>query len=102
MVLQKLQSANVDPSQLRYIIQYIQTIDKDDDLFPIVKEIAGNVDVFWMNIKDYIEFFDPDQIKEMERVGKDIKQTDRRKADLNQTHYRVLTGNLVIPKNEKA
>ena len=101
MVLQKLQSVNVDPSQLRYIIQYIQTIDKDDDLFPIVKEIAGNADVFWMNIKDYIEFFDPDQIKEMERVGKDIKQADQRKADLNQTHYRVLTGNLVIPKKRE-
>lgn len=97
MVLQKLKSVNVDPGQLKYIIQYIQTIDKDDDLFPRVKEIAGNADVFWMNIKGNIELFNPDQIKEMERVGKNIKRVDQRKADLNQTDYRVLTGNLVIP-----
>lgn len=97
MVLQRLQSVNVEPNRLKDIIQYVQTIDKGDDLFPIVKEIAGNADVFWMNIKDYIEFFDPDQIKEMEQVGKNIKQTDQRKADLNHTDYHVLTGNLVIP-----
>ena len=81
---------------MRDITQYIQTIDKDDDLFPIVKEIAGNPDTFWMNIKDYIEFFDPDQIHEMERIGKDIKQSDQRKADPDKTEYTVLTGNLVV------
>ncbi|WPU43523.1 DEAD/DEAH box helicase family protein [Limosilactobacillus reuteri] len=101
MVLQKLQSVEVEPSKLQDIIRYVQTIDKDDDLFPIVKEIASNPDVFWMNIKDYIEFFNPDQIKEMEQVGKNIKQSDQRKADLEQTKYRVLTGNLVITNNTK-
>lgn len=96
MVIQKLKSVNVEPNRLRDITQYIQTIDKDDDLFPIVKEIAGNPDTFWMNIKDYIEFFDPDQIHEMERIGKDIKQSDQRKADPDKTEYTVLTGNLVV------
>lgn len=101
MVLQKLQSVDVEPNKLQDIIRYVQTIDKDDDLFPIVKEIAGNPDIFWMNIKDYIEFFNPEKIKEMEQIGKDIKQSDQRKADLEQTKYRVLTGNLVISKTIK-
>lgn len=101
MVMQRLQSVDVYPGRLQDIIRYVQTIEKDDDLFPIVKEIAGNPDTFWMNIKDYIEFFNPDKIKEMERIGENIKQYDQRKADLDQTKYRVLTGNLVIPIMKK-
>lgn len=53
-------------------------------MYAIIKGIAGNPDTFWMNIKDYIEFFNPDQIKEMEQVGKYIKQSDRRKVNIDQ------------------
>lgn len=54
-------------------------------MYAIIKGIAGNPDTFWMNIKDYIEFFNLDQIKEMEQVGKYIKQSDRRKVNIDQT-----------------
>ena len=96
MVMSKLQSVHVDPKRLNDITKYIETIDKDDDLFPIVQEIANNPNVFWLEIKNYIKFFNPDSIQEMENVGKDIKETSTRKADLGKTQYRVLDGNIVI------
>lgn len=94
--MSKLQSVNVDPKQLKNITKYVETIDKDDDLFPIVQEIANNPNVFWLKIKDYIKFFNPDSIQEMESVGKNIKKASTRKADLDKTQYRVLDGNIVI------
>lgn len=94
--MSKLQSVNVDPKLLKDITKYVETIDKDDDLFPIVQEIANNPNVFWLEIKNYIKFFNPDSIREMESVGKDIKKTSTRKADLEKTHYKVLDGNIVI------
>lgn len=96
MVMSKLQSVHVDPKRLNDIIKYIETIDKDDDLFPIVQEIANNPNVFWLEIKNYIKFFNPDSIREMESVGKDIKKASTRKADLEKTQYKVLDGNIVI------
>ena len=96
MVMSKLQSVNVDPKLLKDITKYVETIDKDDDLFPIVQEIANNPNVFWLEIKNYIKFFNPDSIREMESVGKDIKKTSTIKADLEKTHYKVLDGNIVI------
>lgn len=96
MVISKLQSVHVDPKRLNDITKYIETIDKDDDLFPIVQEIANNPNVFWLEIKNYIKFFNPDSIQEMENVGKDIQKTSTRKADLEKTKYRVLDGNIVI------
>ena len=96
MVMSKLQSVKVDPKRLKDITQYVETIDKDDDLFPIVKEIAANPNVFWLEIKNYIKFFNPDNLQEMENVGKDIQKASTRKADLEKTRYRVLNGNIVI------
>ena len=96
MVISKLQSVHVDPKRLNDITKYIETIDKDDDLFPIVQEIANNPNVFWLEIKNYIKFFNPDSIQEMENVGKDIQKTSTRKADLEKTKHRVLDGNIVI------
>lgn len=96
MVMSKLQSVKVDPKRLKDITQYVETIDKDDDLFPIVKEIAANPNVFWLEIKNYIKFFNPDNLQEMENVGKDIQKASTRKADLEKTQYRVLNGNIVI------
>lgn len=96
MVISKLQSVNVDPKRLKDITKYVETIDRDDDLFPIVQEIANNPNVFWLKIKNYIKFFNPDSIQEMESVGKDIKKASTRKADLDKTQYRVLNGNIVI------
>ena len=96
MVMSKLQSVHVDPKRLNDIIKYIETIDKDDDLFPIVQEIANNPNVFWLEIKNYIKIFNPDSIQEMENVGKDIQKISTRKADLENTQYRILDGNIVI------
>lgn len=96
MVMSKLQSVHVDPKRLNDIIKYIETIDKDDDLFPIVQEIANNPNVFWLEIKNYIKIFNPDSIQEMENVGKDIQKVSTRKADLGKTQYRILDGNIVI------
>lgn len=96
VAIQKLQEQGIDPKKLTDIAKYIQTIDKDNDLFPIVKEIANNPDVFWLNIKDYAEFFNPDIINEVESVGKNIKKSDTRQADLGKTQYKVIVGNLVI------
>lgn len=96
MVMSKLQSVHVDPKRLNDIIKYIETIDKDDDLFPIVQEIANNPNVFWLEIKNYIKIFNPDSIQEMENVGKDIQKVSTRKADLEKTQYRILDGNIVI------
>lgn len=96
MVMSKLQSVNVEPKRLKDITQYVETIDKDDDLFPIVQEIANNPNVFWLEIKNYIKFFNPDSIQEMENVGKDIQKASTRKADLENTQYKVLDGNIVI------
>lgn len=96
MVMSKLQSVNVDPKLLKDIIKYVETIDKDDDLFPIVQEIANNPNVFWLEISKYIRFFNPDSIREMENVGKNIQKASTRKADLEKTQYKVLDGNIVI------
>lgn len=96
MVMSKLQSVNVDPKLLKDITKYVETIDKDDDLFPIVQEIANNPNVFWLEISKYIRFFNPDSIREMENVGKNIQKASTRKADLKKTQYKVLDGNIVI------
>lgn len=96
MVMSKLQSVNVDPKLLKDITKYVETIDKDDDLFPIVQEIANNPNVFWLEINKYIKFFNPDSIREMENVGKNIQKASTRKADLEKTQYKVLDGNIVI------
>lgn len=96
MVMSKLQSVNVDPKLLKDITKYVETIDKDDDLFPIVQEIANNPNVFWLEISKYIRFFNPDSIREMENVGKNIQKASTRKADLEKTQYKVLDGNIVI------
>lgn len=96
MVMSKLQSVNVDPKLLKDITKYVETIDKDDDLFPIVQEIANNPNVFWLEISKYIKFFNPDSIREMENVGKNIQKASTRKADLEKTQYKVLDGNIVI------
>lgn len=96
MVMSKLQSVNVDPKLLKDITKYVETIDKDDDLFPIVQEIANNSNVFWLEISKYIRFFNPDSIREMENVGKNIQKASTRKADLEKTQYKVLDGNIVI------
>ncbi|KRM75603.1 hypothetical protein FC48_GL000137 [Ligilactobacillus murinus DSM 20452 = NBRC 14221] len=96
MVMSKLKSVNIDPKQLKNITKYIETIDKDDDLFPIVEEIAHNPNAFWLNIENYIEFFDPDNLNEMENVGKDMRSVDTRKASLETTKYKVLNGNIVF------
>ena len=96
MVMSKLQSVNVDPKLLKDITKYVETIDKDDDLFPIVQEIANNPNVFWLEIDKYIKFFNPDSIREMENVGKNIQKASTRKADLEKTKCKVLDGNIVI------
>lgn len=96
MVMSKLQSVNVDPKLLKDITKYVETIDKDDDLFPIVQEIANNPNVFWLEINKYIKFFNPDSIREMENVGKNIQKASTRKADLEKTQYKVLDGNIVV------
>lgn len=96
MVISKLQSVNVDPKLLKDITKYVETIDKDDDLFPIVQEIANNPNVFWLEISKYIRFFNPDSIQEMENIGKNIQKASTRKADLEKTQYKVLDGNIVI------
>lgn len=96
MVMSKLQSVNVDPKLLKDITKYLETIDKDDDLFPIVQEIANNPNVFWLEISKYIRFFNPDSIQEMENIGKNIQKASTRKADLEKTQYKVLDGNIVI------
>ncbi|NRO31611.1 RNA polymerase-associated protein RapA [Lactobacillus helveticus] len=96
MVISKLKSVNVDPKRLIDITKYIETIDKDDELFSVVKEIANNPGVFWLKIKSYIKFFNPDTISEMETIGKDIQKVSTRKANLEKTKYKILTGNLVI------
>ena len=94
--ISKLKSVNVDPKRLIDITKYIETIDKDDELFSVVKEIANNPGVFWLKIKSYIKFFNPDTISEMETIGKDIQKVSTRKANLEKTKYKILTGNLVI------
>lgn len=38
MVISKLKSVNIDPKQLKNITKYIETIDKDDDLFPSLRK----------------------------------------------------------------
>lgn len=96
MVMQKLKSVGVEPNKLMDIIKYVETIDKDDDLFPTVQEIANNPEVFWLNISDYIEFFNPDNIQQAESVGKNIQKVDTRQADLENTKYSVLSANIII------
>ena len=97
LVMQKLKSVNIEPSQLGAIVKYIETIDKDDgDLFEIVEEISKNPDVFWINIRDYIPYFDPETINKAEKVGNNIKKVDTRKADSDNTKYNVLVANIVV------
>lgn len=95
-VAEKLKSVGIDPMELGHIAQYIRTIDKDDDLFPIVKEIASNPEVFWLNLDDYVKFFNPEIISEAEHIGKNIKKNDTRQADVDKTQYKIIVGNLVI------
>ena len=95
-VKEKLKAVGIDPMELGNIAKYIRTIDKDDDLFPIVKEIASNPEEFWLNLDDYVKFFNSEVISEAEHVGKNIKKNDTRQADIDKTQYRVIVGNIVI------
>lgn len=96
LVQEKLRSVNINPKELANIAKYISTIDVDDDLFEMVKDIANNPDMFWLNLRDYIKFFDTEKIKNAENVGKNIEKVNTRLADLNNSKYEVLTGNIVI------
>lgn len=95
-VKSRLRSVGIDPMNLGNIAKYISTIDKDNDLFPIVQEIANNPEIFWLNLDDYVKYFSPDVISEAEHVGKNIKKADTRQADMDKTQYKVIVGNIIV------
>lgn len=97
-VREKLESANIELNKLRDIAKYIETIGKDDKLFPIIKEIASNPSIFWMPDNKYIDYFNPETVKKAETVGQNIKIPVSRKADKERTTITVLTGNIVVKK----
>lgn len=98
VVSNTLREANMEPKDLVNICNYIETIDKDDELYELVREIAANADRFWLNFKEYAEYFSPDVIADAKRVGNEITHLDMRQADLKKSEIKILAGNIVIKK----
>ncbi|MCD5451804.1 hypothetical protein [Lactobacillus delbrueckii] len=76
--------------------KYIETIGPEDELYPIVKEIAADVNQFWMNLPEYKDLFSPDNIKIADKLQKSMKKVDIRKADFSKTKIKVVAANIIV------
>ncbi|MBT8932575.1 hypothetical protein [Lactobacillus delbrueckii] len=62
----------------------------------LVKEIAADVNQFWMNLPEYKDLFSPDNIKIADKLQKSMKKVDIRKADFSKTKIKVVAANIIV------
>ena len=108
-IISILNKANIDPSKLGLIINYIETITpEDEELYAIVKEINQSVDNFWFQLDSgnlkYIELFDPnklfnsDTVEFAETLNAARKDLNTRQADIKNTTFEVILENINLSK----
>lgn len=96
MILSIFKKNNMDPKQLYNIVRYIETISKEDELYPIVQEIAADVDKFWLNFKDYKEYFSDENLEIAMKIGSSVKTTNIRQANIDNTKLDLLFANICM------
>lgn len=96
LVKSSISKIGMQPIQLADLMKYIQTIQKDDPLYELVKIIANDIGYFWTHIKDYQEELSPDVIAHANNVGKQRHTINLRKADKNQSELNILIGNISV------
>lgn len=108
-IISILNKANIDPSKLGLIINYIETITpEDEELYAIVKEINQSVDNFWFQLDSgnlkYRELFDPnklfnsDTVEFAETLNAARKDLNTRQADIKNTTFEVILENINLSK----
>ena len=106
-IISILNKANIDPSKLGLIINYIETITpEDEELYAIVKEINQSVDNFWFQLDSgnpkYRDLFDPnklfnsDTVEFAETLNAARKDLNTRQADIKNTTFEVILENINI------
>ena len=104
-IISILNKANIDPSKLGLIINYIETITpEDEELYAIVKEINQSVDNFWFQLDSgnpkYRDLFDPnklfnsDTVEFAETLNAARKDLNTRQADIKNTTFEVILENI--------
>lgn len=94
MIKSKVNSAGMDLKMIGTLAKNIELINKESELYDIVKEIAADVNQFWLNFEEYAELFDIINIETSKGVAS--KKVDKRKANAEKTKYEILLANLVI------
>ncbi|MDC2844306.1 phospholipase D-like domain-containing protein [Limosilactobacillus mucosae] len=98
MIMSQLKAADLRPNEVAPMTKYIETIGPEDELYPIVQEIAADVNQFWMNLTEYKELFSPENLKIADKLQKSIKRVDTRKADSLNTETKVIAANIVVDR----
>ncbi|MCW0996779.1 helicase-related protein [Streptococcus anginosus] len=94
LIMSKLQEAGLVPKDVSKIANVIRMVDEESELFQYVKEIAANVDRFWLDFTDYAELFDFSRLENS--VGAKVKRASNRKANIEKTEIEVIIGNIVF------
>lgn len=94
MIRSKLNSAGMNSKMLGTLAKNIEMIDKENELYEIVQEIAADVNQFWLHFQEYAELFDVLNLETSK--GSMTKNIDIRKANAEKTTYEVLLANLII------
>ncbi|URI13761.1 helicase-related protein [Ligilactobacillus salivarius] len=108
-ILSILKKANINPTKLGLIINYIETITpEDEELYAIVKEINQSVDNFWFQLDSgnpkYKEIFNPDKLfnsdtlEFAETLNAARKDLNTRQADVENTTFEVILENINLSK----
>lgn len=96
LVISSLAKLQMEPRDLATLARYIETIQKDDPIYELVKIIANDVNYFWTHIEEYSEVLNLDTIKHGLQLGAQRENVDLRKADQERSKFNVLFGNIVI------
>lgn len=94
MIKSKVLSAGMEPKMIGVLAKNIGMIDPDDENYEIVKEIAADVNQFWLHFEEYAKIFDVKNIETSK--GANVKKVDIRKANIETTNYEILLANLVV------
>jgi len=89
----KMKEANFKPKNLGKLTKDIELIDDSSPLYGYIKEIANDVDNFWLNFEEYIDVFSEfsEEFKKNDKIN-----IDNRIADKNNTTFNILLANIVF------
>jgi hypothetical protein len=95
MILSKVSEVGMNPKDVSILAKNIETIGKDDgELYEAIKDIANDVNRFWLRFSDYAELFDMDNIETS--VGTKIKDVNRKLANPTESEVELLIANLIL------